>query len=271
METNDRRDGDPGRPRSVPPTRPLFPAGCPHVWMPLWTDPGGPRLTNATELWDTCAQSIREQVSDGVWNSTFKEARPHAVGEHELVLTVPSQWVKERIEARYFQMVLQALDEVADRPVQMIIEVDTDTHLDADLHAHLAVTGTDTVDIDLTRPPSAPDHHDAPATPGDADPWGLDVADAPDRRRLERPPGPLDRWERQRPLHLRQLRHRYLQPLRPRRSAVGRRTPVTLVQPAVHLRRRRARQDPSPTGHRQLRQRQLRGLAHVATSRPRPS
>ncbi|MFN3218096.1 MAG: chromosomal replication initiator protein DnaA [Acidimicrobiales bacterium] len=143
----------------------------------MWTDPGGPRLTNATELWETCAQSIREQVSDGVWNSTFKEARPHAVGEHELVLTVPSQWVKERIEARYFQMVVQALDEIADRPVQMIIEVDTDAHLDADLHAHLAVTGTDPVDIDLTLSPVDPGNGISPA--GNHAPWALETDPMP--------------------------------------------------------------------------------------------
>ncbi len=98
-------------------------------------------MSDATRLWDVCAQSIREQVSDGVWNSTFKEARPHALSAHELVLTVPSQWVKERIEGRYFQMVLQALDEVAEAPVQMHIEVETDAHDDADGR----------VDIDLTR------------------------------------------------------------------------------------------------------------------------
>jgi chromosomal replication initiator protein len=71
-------------------------------------------------------------------------------------------------------MVLQALDEVSDRPVQMIIEVDTDAHLDADLHAHLAVTGTDTVDIDLTRPPAA--LGDDAITTGNHAPWGLDDA-----------------------------------------------------------------------------------------------
>ncbi len=161
------------------------------MWMLLWTDLGGPRLTNATELWDTCAQSIREQVSDGVWNSTFKEARPHAVGEHELVLTVPSQWVKERIEARYFQMVLQALDEVADAPVQMIIEVETDTHLDADLHAHLAATGTETVDIDLTRPAPRSEPADAPdgRTRAGADPWGLDPTPGPNTNGWNDHPG----------------------------------------------------------------------------------
>ena len=90
-------------------------------------------MTNATQLWDVCAQSIREQVSDGVWNSTFKEARPHAVSDGELVLTVPSQWVKERIEGRYFQLVLEALDEVSTTPVQMTIEVETEGHQDIDL------------------------------------------------------------------------------------------------------------------------------------------
>ena len=56
------------------------------MWTGLWIDPGGHRVTNATQLWDVCAQSIREQVSDGVWNSTFKEARPHAVSDGELYI-----------------------------------------------------------------------------------------------------------------------------------------------------------------------------------------
>ena len=94
-------------------------------------------VSNATQLWDACAQSIRDQVSDGVWNSTFKEARPHAVSETELVLTVPSQWVKERIEGRYYQLVLEALGEASTQPVQMIIEVETN--------------GIGDPDIDLTR------------------------------------------------------------------------------------------------------------------------
>ncbi len=89
-------------------------------------------MSNATQLWDVCAQSIREQVSDGVWNSTFKQAKPHAVSDGELVLTVPSQWVKERIEGRYHQLVLEALDEVSTQPVQMIVEVETDGR-DADI------------------------------------------------------------------------------------------------------------------------------------------
>ncbi len=101
-------------------------------------------MTNATQLWDACAQSIRDQVSDGVWNSTFKEAKPVSVSEHELVLTVPSQWVKERIEGRYFQLVAEALDEASAGPVQMIIEVETDGATEADID----LTKLDRQDID---------------------------------------------------------------------------------------------------------------------------
>ncbi len=108
-------------------------------------------MTNANQLWDVCAQSIREQVSDGVWNSTFKEARPHGMIEHELVLTVPSQWVKERIEGRYHQLVLEALAEASTSPVQMIIEVETDGHdVDIDLTAIDQHLGPDAVVVDIS-------------------------------------------------------------------------------------------------------------------------
>ncbi len=128
-------------------------------------------MSNATQLWDACAQSIREQVSDGVWNSTFKEARPHAVSDHELVLTVPSQWVKERIEGRYHQLVLEALDEASGAPVQMIIEVETDgSDLDVDI---------DLTVIDDLEPIDELLGRSEPAAPGEA----IDEATAPTNER----------------------------------------------------------------------------------------
>ncbi len=128
-------------------------------------------MSNATQLWDACAQSIREQVSDGVWNSTFKEARPHAVSDHELVLTVPSQWVKERIEGRYHQLVLEALDEASGAPVQMIIEVETDgSDLDVDIDLTV-IDDLESIDELLGR--------SEPAAPGEA----IDEATAPTNER----------------------------------------------------------------------------------------
>ena len=64
----------------------------------------------------------------------------------------------------------------------------------------------------------------------------------------------------QRPLHVRPVRHRRLQPARPRRRARGRRDAGARLQPAVHLRPARARQDAPAALDRQLR----RGLRRRA-------
>ena len=82
-------------------------------------------MSNVTQLWDACAQSIRDQVSDGVWQSTFKEARPQSITENELVLTVPNQWVKAQVEGKYNPLVIEALDEVSPTHIDLIVEVDT--------------------------------------------------------------------------------------------------------------------------------------------------
>ena len=54
----------------------------------------------------------------------------------------------------------------------------------------------------------------------------------------------------ERPLHLRPVRHRRVEPLRPRRRALGGREPGPVLQPAVHLRPGRAGQDPPAPRHR---------------------
>ena len=82
-------------------------------------------MSNVTQLWDACAQSIRDQVSDGVWQSTFKEARPQSITESELILTVPNQWVKAQVEGKYNPLVLEALEEASPTHIQLIVEVDT--------------------------------------------------------------------------------------------------------------------------------------------------
>ena len=90
-------------------------------------------MSNVTQLWDACAQSIRDQVSDGVWQSTFKEARPQSITENELILTVPNQWVKAQVEGKYNPLVLEALEEASPTHIQLIVEVDTKGSDEVDL------------------------------------------------------------------------------------------------------------------------------------------
>ena len=90
-------------------------------------------MSNVTQLWDACAQSIRDQVSDGVWQSTFKEARPQSITENELILTVPNHWVKAQVEGKYNPLVLEALEEASPTHIQLIVEVDTKDSNEVDL------------------------------------------------------------------------------------------------------------------------------------------
>ena len=62
-------------------------------------------LGDADGLWNNCAASIRAQVSDAVWRTTFSGAKAVAFDEGELVLVVPNGLQKERIEGRYLGLV----------------------------------------------------------------------------------------------------------------------------------------------------------------------
>jgi chromosomal replication initiator protein len=77
-------------------------------------------------LWTACAGVLREQVSEAVWLSSFAEVTPLRAEQDRLVLSVPSPWVKERIESRYLEMVRAALADVGAVGVDLDIEVRPD-------------------------------------------------------------------------------------------------------------------------------------------------
>lgn len=79
----------------------------------------------ADGLWSTCAASIRAQVSDAVWRTTFSGAKAVAFDEGELVLVVPNGLQKERIEGRYLGLVQDAIEETS-ADVSVRVEIDTD-------------------------------------------------------------------------------------------------------------------------------------------------
>jgi chromosomal replication initiator protein len=83
-------------------------------------------VSNVTEFWTKCAASIRDQVSDAVWQSTFADATPISLTDDVLHLSVPSLIVKEKIEGRYLGLVQDAVNEAAGTEIDMIIEVRAD-------------------------------------------------------------------------------------------------------------------------------------------------
>jgi chromosomal replication initiator protein len=80
-------------------------------------------------------------VSDVVWNTTFREVEAIDLTSDEIVVSVPSRVVKERIEARYLGIVRDALTEANERPIEMTLEV----HIDEQ-----SLLGLDATVLDIT-------------------------------------------------------------------------------------------------------------------------
>ncbi len=127
-------------------------------------------VENAGQLWETCSELIRAQVSDVVWNTTFRELEAIDLTGSEIVVSVPSRVVKDRIEARYLGIVRDALAECHAAPlvVDMQVRVDEQTLLGLDSTVLDITSDTPRVDVNLADVPPevlAPDPAVAPATP----------------------------------------------------------------------------------------------------------
>lgn len=66
-------------------------------------------MVSATFLWSSFESSIRAQVPDAVWQSTFNPAKATSLEEDILELTVPSTIIKDRLEGEYFEVLRNAL------------------------------------------------------------------------------------------------------------------------------------------------------------------
>ena len=188
-------------------------------------------MNDTEDLWISCAEALREQVSDAIWQAYLSGITPVSIKEHEIVLGVPNKLIRDRVESRFLGLIQDTVTGTLGRDLVVQLEV--------------VAPATRTA-----RYRAVADHRPRPA------------------RRPARPParrptpcrqcGPASVLAGARPpLHVRDLRHRLVQPVRPRRRPVRGRVPGPFLQPAVHLRGRRARQDPPPPRHRQLRAREL--------------
>jgi chromosomal replication initiator protein len=95
-------------------------------------------VTNAAELWKSCSELLRVQVSEATWLTWFDALRPVTIDADTLVLAAPSSLVRERIRGRYLAMVEDVATEVSR----------------SRLHVELLVEATDAAA--LAEPPAVP-------------------------------------------------------------------------------------------------------------------
>jgi chromosomal replication initiator protein len=83
-------------------------------------------VAGAERLWGACVGVLRNEVPDSIWNTWLASARPQTLIDHRLTLTVPSPLAKERIEARYLELVTDVVSDVAGEAHEVVLEVRTD-------------------------------------------------------------------------------------------------------------------------------------------------
>jgi chromosomal replication initiator protein len=81
-------------------------------------------ITDADDMWTQVTLSLRSQLAESVWFSTFQEITPVYVDDQTFRLLAPSAYVRDRITTRYLPLIVDALDESGLGVRKIIIDVD---------------------------------------------------------------------------------------------------------------------------------------------------
>ena len=80
-------------------------------------------MARAEGLWRECVGVLRNEFPESVWNTWFESLRPADLDGHRLTLSVASPVVKERIEARYLELMQDVISGVTGEPHEIVLEV----------------------------------------------------------------------------------------------------------------------------------------------------
>jgi chromosomal replication initiator protein len=80
-------------------------------------------VNQAAELWNRCAGSLREQVSETTWQLWLSGLEPVDFANGVFVLSVPNALIRERVETRYLPMIEDTLANEVGSPVRGHLEV----------------------------------------------------------------------------------------------------------------------------------------------------
>ena len=133
-----------------------FTQGCPHhvdnhVDDHLYIYRSN-QLSDADDLWTQVTLSLRSQLAESVWFSTFQEVVPVDADTDTLRLLAPSTYVRDRIQTRYLPLVTDALHEVDEGHRRVEIAVGTDPRDDPTSH------GDTRLDPRAETPAARPQH-----------------------------------------------------------------------------------------------------------------
>src|SRR5436189_5871825 len=75
-------------------------------------------------LWKMCSGSLRSQVAESTWHTSFEQMVPVGLDESSVTLAVPNLLVRERIETRYLSLVRSVVADALGAPIEVRPVVD---------------------------------------------------------------------------------------------------------------------------------------------------
>ena len=105
-------------------------------------------MNDTEDLWISCAEALREQVSDAIWQAYLSGVTPVSIKEHEIVLGVPNKLIRDRVESRFLALIQDTVAGTLGRDLVVHLEVVTPNEEQA-----RAAAAADPID-DLRRVPA---------------------------------------------------------------------------------------------------------------------
>jgi chromosomal replication initiator protein len=97
-------------------------------------------VSESTDVWTQVTVSLRSQLAESVWFSTFQDVVPLESDSDTLRLMAPSAYVRDRIMTRYLPLVTEALQDVNEGQRRVEIDVaatdSSSEHTDTQPHVH---------------------------------------------------------------------------------------------------------------------------------------
>ena len=94
----------------------------------MWTtvdDDRETQVTDSADVWTQVTLSLRSQLAESVWFSTFQDVSPLPSDGDTLRLLAPSGYVRDRIMSRYLPLVTEALQDANEGHRSVEIDVET--------------------------------------------------------------------------------------------------------------------------------------------------
>lgn len=109
---------------------------------------------DADKLWKSASEILRSQYSEGIWQSTFSQARGIKLTKRQLVIGLPNGIVRDKLDGKYRPFVEEAVIEALGSVISVKFETLLPTLFDDD-KVQLDLTDKEPV-IDVTDSPKAP-------------------------------------------------------------------------------------------------------------------